>query len=481
VTIVDTRSNGITAAPGRIGQGTAVEQSRAVAEVHAAIVVAQQCPRDITRAQRAMRQSCAQKTLAERAFFSYPRAGETVTGPSVQLARELARCFGNVQYGIAELRRDDGYGQSEMLAFAWDVETNTRSSTTFVVPHRRDTKNGVKALTDMRDIYENNANNGARRLREMIFAVLPAWFTEEAVTECYETLADKDGEPMADRIARVIGGYANLKITQAELERKVGAPAKAWSAYDVAHLAVVYRSIVRGEARKEDEFPDAVAAAGDRVGTSGITPASGHTQTSAAAPPAPAAAEPQSPGPADGAAHTEAASPAGPGAPDVPGPTRPGSSSAGPSRPPQQTSPPSTSSPNSSAGALDPPTAAASASAPEAPAAAPAPAQTARSAERPRPVTKRTLGRLKGALFSVPLGNSQDTQDAVCALAGRKVTMPESLHEDEAAAVLAAIDKALEDAGGAREAAAAALLEKVAAVLTTWDQDAAAEGQASDE
>ena len=96
------------------------------------------------------------------------------------------------------MRRDDEYGQSEMLALAWDVQTNTRSSNTFIVPHRRDTRNGPKALTDQRDIYENNANNAARRLREAIFAVLPTWFVEEAKDICNQTLNDGGGEAAAE-------------------------------------------------------------------------------------------------------------------------------------------------------------------------------------------------------------------------------------------------------------------------------------------
>lgn len=260
--------------PSRIGQATAVEQSRAIAEVQAAIVVAQQCPRDITRAERAMRQSCAQKALAERAFYRYPRGGETVSGPSVQLARELARCFGNVQYGVAELRRDDGYGQSEMLAFAWDVETNTRASSAFINPHKRDTKKGVRVLTDMRDIYENNANNGARRLREMIFSILPAWFTEDATAACYETIAaDDSGVPIGDRIALCIEGFATRKVTAAQLEQKLGAPSAKWSPHDLAQLSVIYRSIMRGEIRVEDEFPAAAA----RVTAAEIT-GNGHAE-----------------------------------------------------------------------------------------------------------------------------------------------------------------------------------------------------------
>jgi hypothetical protein len=149
--------------PGRLGQGTAVEQSRAVAEVQAAIVVAQQCPRNIQGALAEMRTSCQQLFLAEKAFYRFPRGGQTVSGPSVHLARELARTWGNVQYGLVEMRRDDEFGQSEMQAFAWDVEKNSRNSSTFIVPHFRDTKQGPKKLTDTRDIYEINTNNGSWR------------------------------------------------------------------------------------------------------------------------------------------------------------------------------------------------------------------------------------------------------------------------------------------------------------------------------
>lgn len=241
----------------RIGQGTAVEQARAIAEVHAAITVAQQLPRDITRAVSGMQRSCGQQSLAERAFFRYKRGDSQITGSSVQLARELARCWGNMQYGLTEMRRDDVHGQSEMQAWAWDVETNTRNSTTFIVPHIRDTSKGAKALTDMRDIYENNANMGARRLREMIFAILPAWFTEDAVAACHQTLADNagEGEELAKRIEMAVSGFATLGVQASQIEQKLGAPSSRWVAADLAQLQVIYRSLKRGEATVEEEFP----------------------------------------------------------------------------------------------------------------------------------------------------------------------------------------------------------------------------------
>ena len=148
------------------------------------VIVAQQCPRSVTAAIEAMQEACCQYELATQAFFRFPRAGETVEGPSVHLARELARCWGNIEHGVTELRRDDLAAESEMQAFAWDLQTNTRSASIFIVPHKRDTKKGVRELTDMRDIYENNANNGARRLREAIYSVLPVWYRKQARWRC---------------------------------------------------------------------------------------------------------------------------------------------------------------------------------------------------------------------------------------------------------------------------------------------------------
>jgi hypothetical protein len=238
-----------------IGQATAVEQSRAVAEVQAAVVVAQQCRRDVQLAVQQMRESCAQKALADRAFFRYSRGGSTITGASVHLARELARVWGNIQYGISELRRDDTEGISEMQAFAWDLETNTRSAAIFIVPHRRDTKSGQKALTDLRDVYENNANNGARRVREAIFAVLPPWFTEEAKELCQRTIADGGGKPLAQRIADIVRWFESRGVRLTQLEDKLGSKRAKWEAVDVSQLEVIGRSLVNGEITVDEEFP----------------------------------------------------------------------------------------------------------------------------------------------------------------------------------------------------------------------------------
>lgn len=256
------------ATPTHVGQATAIEQSRAAAEVAAAVHVAQQNPRDMHKALAEMRESCRQSRLAERAFFRYNRGGGNVTGATVHLARELARCFGNVQYGISELRRDDEGGYSEMQAFAWDVERNTRSAQIFVVPHSRDTKQGRKPLTDLRDIYENNANMGARRLRAAIWSILPPWFVDEAEEICNRTLADGGGKPLPQRVADAIKAYDGKGVKRDQLERKLGRPSAQWTDHDVAQLLVIFKSLDRGEALVEDEFPPERVTAAEITATS---------------------------------------------------------------------------------------------------------------------------------------------------------------------------------------------------------------------
>ncbi|KQU30317.1 MULTISPECIES: hypothetical protein [unclassified Rhodococcus (in: high G+C Gram-positive bacteria)] len=248
-------------------QATQIEQSRAVAEVQAAVLVAQQNRRNKSIAVSEMREATSMAYLAEKAFFRFPRGGETVTGPSIHLARELARCWGNIQYGLTELRRDDAKGESEMQAYAWDLETNARNSSTFIVPHIRDTKRGAQKLTEMRDIYENNANAGSRRVREAIFAVLPNWFTEEAQDLCRDTLTKGGGVPLAQRIANSIKAFEGIGVTRVQLETKLARKSEEWTEHDVTQLGVTYKSIQNGEVTKDQEF-EATRVTADEIKSS---------------------------------------------------------------------------------------------------------------------------------------------------------------------------------------------------------------------
>ncbi|MFE0794695.1 hypothetical protein [Streptomyces mutabilis] len=243
--------------PDRIGQQTAVEQSRAVAEVQAAIYVARQFPRDVGRSRANMQAACGSMALAEKAFYRFPRAGGAVEGSTIHLAKTLAQAWGNIQYGVSEMRRDDEYRQSEMQAWAWDVEANTRHVLTFIVPHAKFANKQVQQLVDLRDIYENNANNGARRLREAIFAVIPDFFIDEAEELCRETLNKGDGKPLEQRIDGAIQVFQQLGVNADRLEQKLGRTRSNWNGADIAQLLITHKSIQRREIAVDEAFPQA--------------------------------------------------------------------------------------------------------------------------------------------------------------------------------------------------------------------------------
>ena len=241
----------------RVSQVTAVEQARAVAEVLAAVQVAQTCPRDQLRAWADMEAACGRLALAERAFYSVPNRG---TGPSVHLARELARIWGNIDYGVRELRRDDTAGESEIQAFAWDQQTNARTTRSFIVPHERMVGKGAQKrrekLDDLGDVYLNNQNIGARAVRECIYAILPGDFVAQAEDMCRATIKKGDGKPLPERVANVITNFkATHGVTEAQIAGRLGRPSGQWTAQDLAALTVVYRSIERSEATVAEEFP----------------------------------------------------------------------------------------------------------------------------------------------------------------------------------------------------------------------------------
>lgn len=235
-----------------ISQSTTVEQSRAVAEVEAAVIVAQRMPRDIQRAEAELRDACSRLGMAEQAFYQVPNRG---TGPSVHLMREAARIWGNIEHGSHELARDDNRGESEVQAFAWDKQTNTRTSRTFIAPHARMKQGQRQTLTDLGDITNNNNNVAARAVRECISNVLPRWFTELAQDLCRGTLEHGEGVPLPERIDRMINGFTGIGITQAQIELKLGKRRGQWDAGDIAQMSIAYTSITRDNLDKNEVFP----------------------------------------------------------------------------------------------------------------------------------------------------------------------------------------------------------------------------------
>lgn len=226
--------------------------SRQTQEVQGAIFMAKQFPRDEYAAIGRIERMCERMSLAEQATYSYPRGGKQVTGPSIRLAEAIAQAWGNIDCGVIELENKNG--ASELMAYAWDLETNTRVTKMFKVKHVRDTKKGSSALTDSRDIYEATANFGARRLRACILSVIPGDVVERAVDVCKETVTNKDKTPIADRIKKLEKAFKELKITKEQLEEYAQRNLNEFGREEIFALQGVFKAIRDGQAKADDYF-----------------------------------------------------------------------------------------------------------------------------------------------------------------------------------------------------------------------------------
>lgn len=242
-----------------INQGTvAIEANRAIAEAQGKLVIAKRFPRNQVDAFKNVMEACQRKGIAEKAFYSYKRGGQVVSGPTIRFAEELARCWGNIDYGIKELSQDDG--KSEMQAYAWDLETNTISVQNFTNPHYREVKGERKKLTSDRDIYEVNANMGARRLRSRILAILPNDLVESAIAMCKKTLEGGNDIPLIDKVRNMVNGFSRFGVTREQLEKYMGHKIDETSGSDISELVGIYNSIKEGNSKPSDWFESQIEA-----------------------------------------------------------------------------------------------------------------------------------------------------------------------------------------------------------------------------
>ena len=229
------------------------EGMRVSQEVQVSMLAAKKFPRDMAQVSLKINTECQRLGLAQESMYSYPRGGELVEGPSIRLAEALARNYGNLQYGVRELERRHNVSIAE--SYCWDLETNTRQTKTFEVPHERHTKKGVQRLTDARDIYEHVANYGARRLRACILGIIPVDITEEAVNQCRATIKKGGGEPLADRIKKLVIAFNEVGVSQKILEEKLKHEAALIVPDEIVTLTGIYKAIKDDHAKRADFFP----------------------------------------------------------------------------------------------------------------------------------------------------------------------------------------------------------------------------------
>ena len=233
-------------------QGKTKSISRELAEMQATIMLARQFRRNESDVADGIMVSCGRREFAEQSFYAYPRGGITVTGASVNMARELARLWGNIRYGLDVIMDNDE--ERTIEGWAWDVETNTKvvAQDTFKKLIYR--KVGGWLKPDERDLRELTNRRGAILVRNSILQLMPKDIVETALKAAHATVAGsfRKSKPNARQkaINGILGGFEAFGVSTKQIEAYLGHELKGITNDEVADLRGVWNAIKDGESKE---------------------------------------------------------------------------------------------------------------------------------------------------------------------------------------------------------------------------------------
>lgn len=214
------------------------------AEIESAIIVAKKFPRNEAEAFQELMKACSRPSFAEDATYSFPRGDKEVSGPSVNLAREAGRIFGNIRFGLYIVREDE---ESILVrGWAWDIQRNTKveHDDSFKKLIQRKGKGWV--IPDERDLRELVNRRGAILVRNSLLQIMPKDLIQDALYQCSKTLEQKaDEDPDATR-KRLLVDFSRINVSVEQLEQKLGHAFSQASSKELAELRGICNSILNG-------------------------------------------------------------------------------------------------------------------------------------------------------------------------------------------------------------------------------------------
>jgi hypothetical protein len=230
------------------------QQAMARHEIEGSIVIAQRFPRNEDEAFGRVMKSCSRFSMAAMATYSYPRGGAKIEGPSVNLAREIARCWGNIRYG-ADIVQDDEDSRT-VRGWAWDVQTNTKETQDATFKKLVYRKKGGWIKPDERDLRELTNKHGAICVRNALLHLVPPDLVDEALQAAKRTLEQGVSEDVEGHRHKMIKAFGTLGVSVADLELYLGHELRHATTPEIADLRTVYKSIADGNSAWSEYVKD---------------------------------------------------------------------------------------------------------------------------------------------------------------------------------------------------------------------------------
>lgn len=246
---------------------SAVAAARREAEtVRVAMLTARNWPRDEDHCRSAALQAFTRPIVAEDAEYAYDRGGNEVRGISVYAAREIARHWRNIQYGMEIVSQDAN--EVHVRAFAWDLETNqkvTADDRFAKLQQRKDKRSGETrwVVPDERDLREIINKRGAILIRNCILQIVPSDLVEECIRQANTTLRAqmeaKKGDAKAEaqkakQRTKLLEAFEKVGVTREQIEARLAHSYDELTPEEYVDLTKIGKALKDGQVQASEFF-----------------------------------------------------------------------------------------------------------------------------------------------------------------------------------------------------------------------------------
>lgn len=232
-----------------------IEMHRAAAEVYASLQMALERPRDEALCLQKIEALCNNADFAAGALYVMDWSnGPRVEGINVKAAREIARIWGNLNYGFIEHGRYAN--ETQMEAYATDLETNVRECAKFTVKHERKANNVVQIITDPGMINQHCKAQAAKEVRNVVLHAIGYLVREKIIKWCKRTMHSEVRDVKA-AFATYVERFAAVGISKESLLRYANKKSeKDLTVAEIVELRVLLETAKEDRTIIEKMFPE---------------------------------------------------------------------------------------------------------------------------------------------------------------------------------------------------------------------------------
>lgn len=218
-------------------------------EIEQQVEISKKYPRSIDKFRKNIDQYCClTPAIALSMFYSLPRAGKQIVGPSVRMAETLLTCWGNSRAGLRII------GERGDVAIAQGLFFDCENNVGIAIEAARNIldKNGRKFNADM--IKTTGDAAASVGYRNAIVRGIPRALWWDTYDKARMT-AVGEAKSFVDQVNQAVEEFSKQGVTQVALLNMIGAPSlRDITADHILTLRTVFSEIKRGDKTVEDVF-----------------------------------------------------------------------------------------------------------------------------------------------------------------------------------------------------------------------------------